>query len=235
MTRSSEQGDLRHNVVIFGDTGVGKSSLINMIVDNQVALTSADGLACTFESKSYDTTLKNKRIRLWDTAGLTEKQMGMIATGKAIRHLNHLLKGLADGISLLVLCIRAPKIKIEDRQNYKMFYEGLCRQKVPIVLVVTGLEEEDRMENWWDRNEGVFHVQQMSFYGHACITAIKGKRRKDDEHMFAREYEESRRKVLELVEQHCFEEVGNPRLGAVGVVKFVFKYRHHGTNKRGLA
>jgi GTPase Era involved in 16S rRNA processing len=208
-------------VVVFGEIGVGKSSVINMIADNPVATTSADGLACTFESMPSNVTLNNKRIRLWDTVGLPEGEMGTIATENAIIHLYYLLKGLEDGVSLLVYCMRAPTVRSRD---YKMFYDGLCQRKVPIILVVTGLEGENCMEDWWDRNEGAFEKQQMSFDGHACITATKGKWR-DNEHVFAREYEESSTAVRQLILQHCSEDMlkaEKPHLDAIGIAKVMF-------------
>lgn len=216
--------DLRHNVVVFGETGVGKSSVINMIADKPVAKTSADASGCTFESTPHNATLNNKRIRIWDTAGLNEGEMGTVTAGNAIIHLYHLLRGLEDGVSLLVLCMRAPRIRDSTLRNYMMFRHGLCPHRVPIVLVVTGLEQEGRMDSWWDRNEKVFEKQEMVFDGHACITATKGKKR-NNEYMFEEEYQESREKVRQLVEQYCSEEVPKPekpRLGVIGIVKIMF-------------
>jgi len=217
---SSEQRNLIHNVVVFGEIGVGKGSVINMIAGNPVATTSADGLPCTFKSIPYDATLNNKRIRLWDTAGMPEGEITDAVARKAIINLYLLLRGLEDGISLLVLCMRAKMIRSRD---YHVFYEGLCQRKVPIVLVVTGLEEEECMENWWDRNKSVLE-KQMSFDGHACITATKGKRR-NNQYVFAREYEESRERVTKLIEQHCSGDVLKAekprRLGVIGIVKIM--------------
>jgi len=221
---SNAPKELRHNVVVFGETGVGKSSVINMIADNSIAKTSADASGCTFESKPHNATLKNKRIRIWDTAGLNEGENGTVTAGKAIIHLYHLLKGLEDGVSLLVLCMRAPRIRDSTVRNYKVFHHGLRLENVPIVLVVTGLEEEEDMDHWWVRNERVFEKQQMSFDGHACITATKGKQR-NNQYMFATEYEESRVKVRKLVWDYCSAEVQKaeqPRLGVIGMVKVMF-------------
>ncbi|KAG9310967.1 hypothetical protein JVU11DRAFT_8845 [Chiua virens] len=35
-------------------------------------------------------------------------------------------------------------------RNYNLFHAAVCRKKIPVVLVVTGLENsEGDMENWW--------------------------------------------------------------------------------------
>ncbi|KAJ3891404.1 hypothetical protein GG344DRAFT_76933 [Lentinula edodes] len=54
------------------------------------------------------------------------------------------------------------------------FYENLSQQKIPIVLVVTALEDEDPdMETWWLGNEAVFAKYGMFFHGHVCVTTYK--------------------------------------------------------------
>jgi hypothetical protein len=117
--------------------------------------------------------------------------------------------------------MRAKTVRSRD---YRIFYEGLCQRKVPIILVVTGLEGEERMEDWWDRNKSLFEKQQMVFDGHACITATMGKWRNNG-YMFAREYQESRDKVSQLVLKHCSEEVLKAErlhLGVIDIVKIIF-------------
>jgi len=56
----------------------------------------------------------------------------------------------------LFYCVRGPRIKETTVYNYKMFYQGLFQGEIPIVLVVTGLEQEDPMDAWWRRNGDVF-------------------------------------------------------------------------------
>jgi hypothetical protein len=94
--------------------------------------------------------------------------------------------------------VRGPRIEGLTQKNYEIFYEILCEKKVPIVLVITGLENEDNIDDWWTENEGEFRTEGMSFADVACITAIKGKR-----DMFAMVFEQSREKVERLVLDHC--------------------------------
>lgn len=187
-------------MVVFGETGVGKSSIINMIAGSDVAETTSHATGCTFQSTSYIVDIGGSSVRLWDTAGLNEGDEGTVAAKNAITNLYSLLRGLEEGVSLLVYCVRGPRLKDSTVKNYQMFHKAFCQEKVPIILVVTGLEEEaeECMDDWWPRNKAAFQKQQMHFRGQACITSTKGKMRRGG-HVYQEEYEESRKKVKKLI------------------------------------
>lgn len=188
------------NVVIFGETGAGKSSVINMIVGEEVAETSGSATGCTFESKPHQVEIKGIPLVLWDTSGLNEGDKGKVEAKKAVFQLFRLIQSLEkDGVSLLVFCFRGPRVTETTIKNYELFYSAFCQTKVPIVLVATGLEAEGSMDDWWLENKGVFHTQKMKFSGQACITATKGKKSKRETYPYEEEYEESRVKVRKLI------------------------------------
>jgi hypothetical protein len=184
------------NVVIFGEVGVGKSSVVNMIAGRQVAQPS---IGCTYQSEPHAVTLGATLVKLWVTTGLNEEDAGTARAKHTIVDLYKLLQRLEDGISLLVYCVRGPGINLNSiTRNYRMFYHGLCQRNVPIVLVVTGLEGEHPMDAWWPMNNAIFQQQQMVFSGQACITATRGQF-KAGAYAFEKEYEESRTKVQKLI------------------------------------
>jgi len=77
------------------------------------------------------------------------------------------------GIHLLLYCVQGTTLTGVRalRRNYKLFY-SMVKERVPIVLVVTGLEnQEPEMEQWWKNNELSISDLGMTFAGHACITA----------------------------------------------------------------
>jgi len=184
------------NVIVFGESGVGKSSVINMVVGQDVAATSSDAMGCTFGSYAYAVEISGSNFQLFDTAGLNEATT--VKPKDALTNLYKLVQSLRDGVSLLVYVVRGPRVKEFTVKNYKLFYDIFCQKSVPIVLVVTGLELEASMDEWWDRNARVFSQHGMQFSGQACITATKGKERKGV-FMFEDEYEESRMKVADLI------------------------------------
>ena len=192
------------NVLVFGETGTGKSSLINMIAGNDVAKVSNDALGCTFGNVQYvvNEFIDGSPIRLWDTAGLNEGEHGMVSSEQAMQNLYNLVYNLKGGVNLLVYCIRATRFRDILLTNYELFSRIICQRMVPTVVVVTGLEYQDPMDSWWDENESEFSRRGMEFSGHACVTTTKGKRLKSGEYMFEEEYAESVDAVRKLVKTH---------------------------------
>ncbi|KAG1725512.1 hypothetical protein EDB19DRAFT_1947052 [Suillus lakei] len=165
------------NVIIFGETGVGKSSIINTIAQQELAKTSNDGSGCTPSAERHPVEISGQRFILFDTAGLNEGSEGTVPAAKAEKQLKSLLRELmspgSDGISLLVYCVRSTSSPHIHARAYNTFYAGICQKKVPIVVVATGLERETRMESWWDMNREKFESHGMHFAGHACVTALQ--------------------------------------------------------------
>lgn len=187
-----------YNIIVFGAAGAGKSSIINMIADKNVAKTSSDATGCTFKSESYQVEIEGLNLTLWDTSGLNEGDKGRVPAEKAIENLYSLTRGLGKGVSLLIYCVRGPRIQANTADNYDLFYRGLCQEKVPIVLVVTGLEGESSPEEWWRQNEPTYRKQGMEFRDHACVVATKGKIR-NGEYLFGAEYDQSQVRLRGLI------------------------------------
>jgi 50S ribosome-binding GTPase len=186
------------NVIIFGEAGAGKSSVVNMIAGRQVVQSSINAAGYPSQTEPHVVNLDGTPIKLWVTAGLNEDDNGTPNAKRTIINLYNLVKRLEDGISLLVYCVRGPGIKNSITRNYRLFHHGLCQQKVPIVLVVTGLEGENPMDAWWSTNQVAFQKQHLVFSGQACVTATKGQF-KAGAYAFEKEYEESRKKVQKLI------------------------------------
>lgn len=101
---------MKKNVIIYGESKVGKSTLINAILDKEcgdggAAKTRGGMSGCTFEFKYYDSQYQN--IYLYDTAGLSEGTFGTVTNEDAVDSLIKLLIDLSDsgGINLLIMCI----------------------------------------------------------------------------------------------------------------------------------
>lgn len=156
---------------------MGKSSIINIIAQQELAETSNDAAGCTSSSGHYLAEISSQRLVLVDTAGLNEGTEGTVPAAKAERQLKSLLRKLmssgSDGIGLLVYCVRNTTAPHALARDYNTFYVGICQKKVPIVVVVTGLEGETRMEDWWDTNEEKLKNHDMQFADHACVTVLQ--------------------------------------------------------------
>ncbi|KAG0697052.1 hypothetical protein DFH29DRAFT_783490, partial [Suillus ampliporus] len=187
------------NVLLFGERGAGKSSLINMLASQDVSRLSDPGLAA-FASRGYVVDMGGREVVLWDSVGLHKGDDHDAISEGAARNLHGLIQNLHGGLNLLVYCINAARVSEALDVNYDAFYRIIGGKKVPVVLVVTGLENKDPMEGWWKENEAEFKRHGLTFDGHACITTTRGKPLKDGPgHWHDEQYEQSRLAVRELI------------------------------------
>ncbi|KAG2357651.1 P-loop containing nucleoside triphosphate hydrolase protein [Suillus spraguei] len=187
------------NIVLFGASGVGKSSVVNLMAGMKVAATSASMNRCTMRWQEYTIGFGGESYKVFDTVGLEEPQLGIKEYLDSVENAYALVKELdrQGGIDLLLFCIRAGRMTATLQSNYRLFHEFLCEKKVPIVLAITNLEREQRMEDWWDQEHKNLQRHEIHVAGHACITAADGLPAGPQ----GDRYEESRLKIRELVKR----------------------------------
>lgn len=131
------------NIAVIGKSGVGKSALINYLVGENLCETSA-GLPVTKKGfHVYDTLIKGRKIKIYDSWGLevssyqtwlSEFQL-FYASHNASQTVNHWLH-------LVIYCIDASKGRIEDADItmiHNLLNESL---NVKVVLTKVGLIDE---------------------------------------------------------------------------------------------
>ncbi|KAF8553102.1 hypothetical protein OG21DRAFT_1386738, partial [Imleria badia] len=185
------------NVVLFGETGAGKSSVINLIAGREIATTSPDTEGCTLDAERYSFTIPGApALNIFDTVGLQEPELGINTFMGAIAKAHKLVETLkkAGGIDLLLFCVRGGRMTVALKQTYRLFFGALCGGRVPLAIVVTNLELEKVMEDWWGRNEETFQKYEIRPVAHACITAVPA-----DVTMFAQKREESQQVLLKML------------------------------------
>jgi len=172
--------------------GAGKSSVISMILGNIKANAGVSGLAQSRRNVIHRGEIHGETYNLHDTVGLGANVRDIDST-RATRSLYHLVGDLSSngGINLLVYVIRNNKGRGENlRKNYNLIRHGFCDSKVPIVIIITGCENE--RPTWWSKND--LSQVGISFDGYACVCAIEGRNG---------DYEEV---VRQLVVKCCLEE-----------------------------
>src|SRR6266545_8330290 len=107
-----------------------------------------------------------------------------------------------DGVSLLIYCMRG-RIKENATTNWTLFNKIICGGQVPIISVVTGLEEEDDPDDWWKRRENreLFRRHKMIPNAVGCVVSFLGKR---NEHTDI--YIKSQDKLRRLIEDNHLQQ-----------------------------
>ncbi|KIJ58417.1 hypothetical protein HYDPIDRAFT_102695 [Hydnomerulius pinastri MD-312] len=200
------------NVIIAGESGIGKSSLINLITDQEVAQTSNDSTACTLQTRSYKFSIDGHDFLLWDTPGFDEGSM-TVANARfpelMVRTLVQRLKN-AGGIDLLVYCMHGNRAKTGLVNSYKVI-RSLVPTTVPFVAVVTRLERyPNQIEDWWAKNEHELSNFGMEFADHACITALPDSSTLPA--LFRERLSHSRTTVQDLIRTNCCPYAISPTL-----------------------
>lgn len=151
-------------MVVFGKTGTGVSSLVNLIVGSPVARWHGDTRPCTQQVMNYPAAFAGKQFCVYDIPGYEGRVTETEITG--------IIQGIRSekGIDVLVYCLR----KKRDTTMPNVFREirRVVPQEVPIVGVVTELEREGPMESWWIKNGGALEKMDMKFDEHACVTTL---------------------------------------------------------------
>ena len=165
------------NVLLFGETGVGKSSVINLVMGKDAAQTSPDAPACTLTHTSYEVTLGNRCFKLWELSSLDD--MGYFRALFTKWQLKKAYKKLLrdEGVYLLLYCMRGSRAQRALVKDYKIFTDVVGstagRGRIPVAAVVTSLENYPRdMDVWWTKNNENLERLGMSFSKHACITSL---------------------------------------------------------------
>jgi len=194
--------EVTKNIVIFGE-GAGKSSVINLIAGKPLAKVSSDLTRCTLAWKEYSLpeAFGGSRYNLFDTMGIenSELELDFKSYLAALADARNLIKTLDDrgGIHLLLYCIGKGRATATLQVNYRLFYEILYERKVPIVLIITHLEAERVMEDWWERNRATLDEYDIRVARHACITTVGDDRSK---------YDNSQRTIRRLLQDSASNE-----------------------------
>ncbi|KIJ67530.1 hypothetical protein HYDPIDRAFT_108362 [Hydnomerulius pinastri MD-312] len=162
----------RHNnVVVFGEGGAGKSSLINVICGDSVARTGNDVDIVTTRVSEYPALINGENFRLWDTPGSHSHNEFVSVMDKVLRRLSP----TGSGINLVIYCMRGERVRGDQRLNIRHVHETLCRPaRIPMVLVVTGLEYRlGATDSWWEGNQAsISQKLGIEFNDHACVSTL---------------------------------------------------------------
>lgn len=178
--------------------------MINLIAGKEIAKVSSQAAGCTPTIQAYKIQSAGDTYTIWDTPGLNEGEEGNVPTQEVFKQLNNLIT--RSRINLIVYCLRGSRLTGITQVNYDLFHGIMCEGMVPIVLVVTGLELENDMDQWWNRNAKVIEDMGMTFEGYACVTTIR-----NGANIYGEKFRVSQDMVWALLKEHTLSVPWTPR------------------------
>ncbi len=143
-------------VLVFGATGIGKTSLCNTLT-GKARPTDNGARGVTAKTHLYSPLRTSDcKIEIVDSVGLHESSHGTVPADEAVVDLIALLEKARDGFSVLIHVARASRITKEHDDDFTFFVEKLTQNNIPVILAVTGCENEHPMQAWVHRNQEAF-------------------------------------------------------------------------------
>ena len=154
------------DVIFVGMTGVGKSSLINMIMgvsdgSKAAAKVSHEPHPCTTQTTSHAYLLETGiRCQLWDTRGFDETvdtrasmtkildKIRQLASQRARESKDALRNRTRVAIPILVWCMDVSKIDVTAhwQQFHRVYVEYCDRKVIPVLVITRGLPRQNGWE-----------------------------------------------------------------------------------------
>ncbi|KAH0826765.1 hypothetical protein J3R83DRAFT_5175 [Lanmaoa asiatica] len=208
-------------VVIFGRTGVGISSLVNLITGHPISNDHPNAKTSTQKQKLKPyppVTLpgSDKQFCLYEVPGFC----GQFSDETILQAISQIDR--KDGIDLFIYCLRKQKMTVMPKIVRRM-RQSVAGQGVPMIAVVTELERfeaEGGMEDWWDASLGGgstngTSIERMcfeeydTFDAHACVTTLPRKE-VDLVQTLRKRRERSEERIRRLILEQC---TGHKRRG----------------------
>jgi len=169
-----QDSDEDQNIVIFGKTGAGKSSLINLLLRRDAAPASNDALGCTTRNEDYRLPIDGMTYKLWDTPGLNEGSEGQVPAKTALRNLKSFVKPLIRRRNppLFILCIHGLQNVTAQLRHYDSIRSTIG--PAPFSIIVTGMDEyrPKPWSNWWDEHAVDLQSFEVASVDHAFVCTL---------------------------------------------------------------
>lgn len=206
----SKQSIKKKTILVFGETGVGKSSLIKSLIKQdsdsiinksnlKLPKTSDQATSCSLNIESFE----SDHFEWIDTTGLNESDRGKVGPYEAmIQLITFLKKAIATKSIHLLIMVARQRITETMRQNYDFFVETLFSGKIPTLLVVTGCETESKPEDWIKKNSIEYKNQNFCFKDIISTSFIESLNPSLKGH-FEELRGQSAKNVMESIQEHC--------------------------------
>ncbi|KAI6156070.1 P-loop containing nucleoside triphosphate hydrolase protein [Pisolithus thermaeus] len=159
------------SVMVLGETGVGKSSVINLIVGENIARDSSNVEVCTRHTTRYAATVESMRMHIWEVSGFNQSDRDLRQNAFDTEDKFRPMLEARARVNVILFCMRGQKLTVTTKQIFERIH-GIFERQIPIVLVINHLERERDMEDWWRRNRDRLGTS-MSGTRHVCVTGLR--------------------------------------------------------------
>jgi len=170
---------LSKKILIIGEAGVGKSSMINVLVDKDVATVSDGAKGCTFQFKTHsynEAAVAQESWNFIDTVGLNEAPGGTIDNKTAAKLLIDFMKRNRQGFHGIIMVMKKGRISENFERNHNLFVRTMLNRQVPCILMISHCEEDEPMDNWKYEQSNLDAIHDYCFAHVVCGTLKKGGR-----------------------------------------------------------
>ncbi|KAI6114557.1 hypothetical protein F5141DRAFT_1001773 [Pisolithus sp. B1] len=157
-------------VMVLGEIGVGKSSVVNLIVGEYVTGCSSDVEVCTRRTTRHEATVESMKVHIWEVSGFNKPEDLKKNAPDIEDKFGPILEAKAS-VNIILFCMRGQKVTATTKRIFELIH-GIFKKRIPIVLVINHLERERDMEDWWRRNQGTLGTS-MSGTRHVCVTGLR--------------------------------------------------------------
>ena len=140
------------NIIILGNTGVGKSTLLNTVLKAKLAKTDL-GDPCTMGMPKPYESEKAKGIRVWDSRGIENGKYNLETAFNDIKiTIESLIKKNDPDkfIHCIWYCVSSNRFTEEEVNNLKKCYDSYI-EKLPIIVVFTRSDNQKQTDQMMEK------------------------------------------------------------------------------------
>lgn len=165
-----------NRILVVGQTGAGKSSLVNLLAGKKVAAVSDGAKGCTFQFDTYQVDYNGELFELIDTVGLNEGSSGTVKAKDAMKLLIKFIKGNKRGFSCVLFVMPKGRITDSFEKNHILFHRTLLQGKTPGILFVNRCESDEPMNKWIENQDNKSALNPYNFSDIVCGMSEEGGR-----------------------------------------------------------